>query len=84
MTGFAKHRIALEQEICMIRAVRLVARNAVLFDWCMLKHVRTALVSVALVAKVVGVIGLDHAVRERAVWVVTITATHFTFNDWVM
>src|SRR5687767_15660537 len=79
----AKRCIALGEKFFVNRAVRAMARDTTLARRLMLVNIRSALLCVAPVTGVVitherGAAGDD---RVALVWVMTIAAGHFAFDD---
>ena len=70
-----------DQQRILIRAVRRVAIEAVLADGCMLEQERTALLGMALIARLVDRIGLEQRAGQGAMRIMAVVATHLPFGQ---
>ena len=80
----AKVRHVLDQQLAVLTSVRIMASETIFLDGRMFPDKRTALVGVALIAKLVDVIGLEITVAQGSMRIMTIGAGHFPFYDRVM
>lgn len=81
MAGLAELGDLAEKKFVMIAAVGGMATQAVLVNRGVLPHVRPSFFRMALITKLVGGAGLDHAFPEAAVVIMAIGALHFPFAD---
>ena len=81
MALLAQERNRRDQQCVLIRAVRRVAVEAVLANGCMLEQERTALLGMALIARLVDRIGLEQRASQGAMRIVAIVAAHLPFGQ---
>ena len=70
-----------DQQRILIRAVRRVAVEAILAYRWMLEQERTALLGMALIARLVDRIGLEQRAGQCAVRIVAVVAAHLPFRQ---
>ena len=77
----AQERNRRHQQRALIRAVRRVAVEAVLANGGMLEQERTALLGMALIARLVDRIGLEQRAGQGAMRIVAVVAAHLPFGQ---
>ena len=81
MALLAQERNRRHQQRALIRAVRRVAVEAVLANGCMLEQERTALLGMALIARLVDRIRLEQRTGQGAMRIMAIVAAHLPFGQ---
>ena len=81
MTLLTQERNRCDQQRALIRAVRRVAIEAVLANRRMLEQERTALLRMALVARLVHRVGLEQRIGQGAMRIVAIVAAHLPLGQ---
>src|SRR5262245_49451793 len=84
VAALAQPRLLRHEHLVVVRAVRVVAVEAVLPDRGVLPEERAALLRMALEAQLVGHLGLDHLGLAAVVGVVAAAARHQAFTHGVM
>ena len=80
MTLLTQKRNWCDQQRALIRTVRRVAIEAVLANGRMLEQERTALLRMALVARLVDRVGLEQRIGQGAVRIMAVVAAHLPFG----